>query len=74
MTDQRIIPDASVLKGWRKSSYSGGDEGNCLEALDHHPHGLPVRDSKAPQGPAVVFGRSAWSSFVCAVQAAEFGV
>ncbi|MEV6112024.1 DUF397 domain-containing protein [Streptomyces sp. NPDC052109] len=73
MTDQRIIPDAAVLKGWRKSSYSGGDEGNCLEFLDHHPHGLPVRDSKAPQGPALVFGRSAWSSFVSAVRGAELG-
>ncbi|MEU2928981.1 DUF397 domain-containing protein [Streptomyces sp. NPDC007251] len=64
MTEQHAISDASVLKGWRKSSYSGGNEGDCLEIVDHHPHGLPVRDSKAPHGPAVVFGRSAWSWFV----------
>ncbi|GAB2914891.1 DUF397 domain-containing protein [Streptomyces mayteni] len=25
------IPDASVIPAWRKSSYSLGDNGNCLE-------------------------------------------
>ncbi|MBA4867176.1 DUF397 domain-containing protein [Streptomyces sp. PSKA54] len=73
MTEQHIIPDASSLEGWRKSSYSGGDEGSCVEVLDTYPYGLPVRDSKAPHGPALVFGRSAWSSFVSAVRHAEFG-
>ncbi|MGP4049413.1 DUF397 domain-containing protein [Streptomyces sp. 2A115] len=73
MTEQHIIPEASTLKGWRKSSYSGGNEGDCLEVLDDQPHGLPVRDSKAPQGPALVFGRSAWSSFVSAVREAGLG-
>jgi Domain of unknown function (DUF397) len=64
MTDQRAIADASTLNGWRKSSYSGGNATDCLEIVDHHPDGLPVRDSKVPHGPAVVFGRSAWSWFV----------
>ncbi|MEU7059950.1 DUF397 domain-containing protein [Streptomyces sp. NPDC046197] len=64
MTERHILPDASGPKGWRKSSYSGGDEGSCLEVLDDQPYGLPVRDSKAPHGPAPVFGRTAWSSFV----------
>ena len=64
MAEHRIVPDASVVKGWRKSSYSAGNGGDCLEVLDNQPVGLPVRDSKAPHGPAVVFGRSAWSSFV----------
>ncbi|GGU82030.1 hypothetical protein GCM10010260_13250 [Streptomyces filipinensis] len=58
-----MVPDASVLKGWRKASHGGGDEGSCLEVLDRRPHGLPVRDSKVPHGPAVVSGRSAWSQF-----------
>ncbi|MQY35053.1 hypothetical protein SRB17_30250 [Streptomyces sp. RB17] len=71
MTEQHIILKSSALKGWRKSSYSGGNEGSCVEVLDHHRHGLPVRDSKAPHGPALVFGRSAWSSFVSAVREAE---
>ncbi|MFB6951197.1 DUF397 domain-containing protein, partial [Streptomyces niveus] len=31
--------------GWRKSSFSGGGNGNCLEVADGHPV-VPVRDSK----------------------------
>jgi hypothetical protein len=53
---------------WSKSSYSGGEGGNCLEvALGHHPL-VPVRDSKAPHGPALAFGTDAWSVFVAAVK------
>ncbi|WP_329119782.1 DUF397 domain-containing protein [Streptomyces sp. NBC_01465] len=57
---------------WRKSSYStnGGD---CLEVGSGIARAVPVRDSKDPHGPALVFGRAAWSSFVTAVQAREFG-
>ncbi len=51
----RAIPNAGALKGWRKSSYSNDQGGSCLEVLDDHPEGVPVRDSKAPEGPAVVF-------------------
>ncbi|WP_415948116.1 DUF397 domain-containing protein [Streptomyces sp. KLOTTS4A1] len=28
------IPDASVVPGWRKSSYSGGESGDCLEVSE----------------------------------------
>jgi hypothetical protein len=28
------IPDASILPAWRKSSYSGGESGQCLEVTD----------------------------------------
>ncbi|MFB6778977.1 DUF397 domain-containing protein [Streptomyces sp. NPDC056352] len=49
---------------WHKSSYSGGDGGNCLEVADGHPGVVPVRDSKVPDGPALVFRTAAWSPFV----------
>ncbi|MFJ8081312.1 DUF397 domain-containing protein [Streptomyces sp. NPDC096205] len=55
--------------GWRKSSYSGTEANSCLEVLDHHPTGVPVRDSKNPHGPAVVFSTAGWSSFVRALKA-----
>ncbi|MGX1914445.1 DUF397 domain-containing protein [Streptomyces phaeochromogenes] len=29
-----IIPDASVLTAWHKSSYSGGSSDSCLEVTD----------------------------------------
>ncbi|MFF1353612.1 DUF397 domain-containing protein [Streptomyces sp. NPDC058297] len=64
-----IIWNAAGLNGWRKSSYSGSEGGSCLEVLDHHPAGVPVRDSKTPNGPALVFPSAGWSSFVIAVKA-----
>lgn len=67
MTD-RGIPDAATLEGWRKSSYSNDQGGSCLEVLDGHPLGLPVRDSKHQDGPALIFGRGAWSPFVSALK------
>ncbi|MGA5493192.1 DUF397 domain-containing protein [Streptomyces cinereoruber] len=68
MTD-RTIPNAAALSGWRKSSHSSGDGGTCVEVLDGHPAGVPVRDSKTPHGPALLFPSGAWSSFVTAVKA-----
>ena len=53
---------------WRKSSYSNQDGGNCIEVSDDSPAVVPVRDSKDPHGPALVFPAAAWSSFVTAVQ------
>ncbi|MDT0495246.1 DUF397 domain-containing protein [Streptomyces sp. NPDC012600] len=49
---------------WRKSSYSNSDGGNCVEVSDDFPGAVPVRDSKRPEGPAVIFAASAWSAFV----------
>ncbi|MFF8314973.1 DUF397 domain-containing protein [Streptomyces lydicus] len=53
---------------WRKSSYSNPDGGNCLEVADALPALVPVRDSKDPHGPALVFPPVAWSAFVGAVK------
>ncbi|WP_055563151.1 DUF397 domain-containing protein [Streptomyces atriruber] len=51
---------------WRKSSYSSGDESdNCVEVADGVTGVVPVRDSKnVPQGPALLIGAAAWSTFV----------
>ncbi|MFD3652367.1 DUF397 domain-containing protein [Streptomyces sp. NPDC058620] len=49
---------------WRKSSYSDGSGGNCLEVLDGVPDAVPVRDSKVTDGPALVFRTDAWTTFV----------
>lgn len=57
---------------WRKSSYSNGGDANCVEVADGFPEAVPVRDSKAPEGPALVFPASSWSSFISAVKGGEF--
>ncbi|MER7585555.1 DUF397 domain-containing protein [Kitasatospora sp. NPDC097691] len=58
---------------WRKSSYSGGGGGQCIEVADGFDAVMPVRDSKDPSGPALLFSSSAWQSFVTAVRSGEFG-
>ncbi|MFD9621010.1 DUF397 domain-containing protein [Streptomyces virginiae] len=53
---------------WHKSSYSDGTGGDCLEVADGHPDLVPVRDSKRPEGPHVVFHAQAWAAFVGSVR------
>ncbi|MFI7414792.1 DUF397 domain-containing protein [Streptomyces sp. NPDC049627] len=67
MTD-RAIPSAATLSGWRKSSYSSPNADSCLEVLDNHPSGVPVRDSKNPHGPALIFSAANWSAFVATIK------
>ncbi|MFJ3792692.1 DUF397 domain-containing protein [Kitasatospora sp. NPDC090091] len=57
---------------WRKSSHSGGG-GACVEVADGFAGVMPVRDSKDPDGPALVIPAASWHSFVAAVRAGEFG-
>ncbi|MFD7905120.1 DUF397 domain-containing protein [Kitasatospora sp. NPDC059747] len=56
---------------WVKSTYSqqGGD---CVEAAPNIPGVLPVRDSKDPSGPALIFSPAAWQSFITAIRTGEF--
>ncbi|MFJ6048284.1 DUF397 domain-containing protein [Streptomyces sp. NPDC092307] len=68
---EHTISAASRMSGWRKSSYSGTDAGSRIEVLDGHPSGVPVRDSKTPNGPALVIPSADWSSFVTAVKRGE---
>ncbi|MFF7995767.1 DUF397 domain-containing protein [Kitasatospora xanthocidica] len=57
---------------WRKSSYSNNG-GDCVEFTADFPGLVPVRDSKAPQGPALLFRAQAWEAFIAAVRSGEFG-
>ncbi|MFD4398051.1 DUF397 domain-containing protein [Kitasatospora sp. NPDC058478] len=57
---------------WHKSSYSGGNGGNCIEVAHGYPGLVPVRDSKDPDGPVLSFPDPAWHVFVAAVQNGEF--
>jgi hypothetical protein len=49
---------------WRKSSYSGGSGGSCVEVSDDFPGVVPVRDSKNADGPALVVPAAAWQAFL----------
>ncbi|MFC8829724.1 DUF397 domain-containing protein [Streptomyces sp. NPDC057137] len=59
----RPRPDLSTAQ-WRKSSYSNGDGGQCVEVADDYPGVIPVRDSKTPTGPVLLLTPTAWSNFI----------
>ncbi|WP_116210855.1 DUF397 domain-containing protein [Streptomyces olivoreticuli] len=53
---------------WRKSSYTGLNDNDCVEVADRQfPGTVPIRDSKNPDGPAITPTTTAWSAFVTAV-------
>jgi len=57
-------PDLSTAV-WRKSSYSNGSGGECVEVAPGFPDAVPVRDSKvAEEGPVLLFQTSAWTTFL----------
>ncbi|WP_406095420.1 DUF397 domain-containing protein [Kitasatospora purpeofusca] len=57
---------------WFKSTHSDNG-GTCVEVTADFPGVVPVRDSKDPAGPALLFPSDSWRSFVASVQAGEFG-
>ncbi|WP_328953397.1 DUF397 domain-containing protein [Kitasatospora purpeofusca] len=57
---------------WRKSSYSA-QAGQCIEVSDSLSGVTPVRDSKDPAGPVLVFPASEFAAFIDAVRVGEFG-
>jgi len=69
---EHAIPNSAALRRWRKSSYSDNEGASCLEVVDGHPSGVPVRDSKSPHGPAILFPADSWIPFVTAVKNGEF--
>ncbi|WP_329499353.1 DUF397 domain-containing protein [Kitasatospora herbaricolor] len=48
---------------WNKSSYSGGEGGECVEVAVGSG-AVHVRDSKDRQGPQFSFGRAEWAAFL----------
>lgn len=54
---------------WRTSSYSNAEGGACVAVADGFPGVMPVRDTKCPDGPSLVFPSASWSTFVADVKA-----
>ncbi|WP_326807193.1 DUF397 domain-containing protein [Streptomyces sp. NBC_01775] len=48
---------------WFKSSYSGGEGGECVEVAADRA-AIHVRDSKERGGPQLAFARATWAGFV----------
>lgn len=52
---------------WRKSSYSTGNGGNCIE-IAVAPQDVAVRDSKDPHGPHIVLTRDDFQHLAKAIK------
>jgi predicted secreted Zn-dependent protease len=59
---------------WRKSSYSSGNGGACVEVARNLPNIVAVRDSKNPEETALVFTQQEWRAFLDGVRADEFSL
>ena len=54
---------------WHKSSRSNGNGGECVEVAVNLPGVVAVRDSKNPEGPALLFTPQVWADFLTRVKA-----
>ena len=54
--------DDTTRVRWRKSTYSSGNGGNCVEVANA-PRTVAVRDSKDPEGPKLAFTPARWQAF-----------
>lgn len=59
---------------WRKSSYSGGNGGQCVEVAANLPGIVAVRDSKNPDGGTLAVSPAGWSALVAGIKAGEFDI
>jgi Domain of unknown function (DUF397) len=57
---------------WRKSSYSGGQGGNCIEVASHYG-AILVRDTKH-RSQLQAFSAAGWRAFVASVRAGTFNL
>lgn len=53
---------------WHKSSHSSANGGACVEVAGDGPEVVAVRDSKDPDGPALVFTPADWSAFIASLK------
>ena len=66
--------DADLSRAvWHKSTFSNGNGGNCVEVARNLPGIVAVRDSKHPDGPALIFTAGEWAAFVQRVRGGDFG-
>ncbi|GGL71549.1 DUF397 domain-containing protein [Streptomyces fumigatiscleroticus] len=58
-----LVPQPASDHAWFKSSYSGGNETECVEAA-FVASGVLIRDSKQPTGPRLPVSAEAWCRFL----------
>lgn len=67
------LPTDEIAKlAWRKSQRSGGESNSCVEVAELAEGGVAVRNSRSPQGPALVFTAHEWAAFAGGMRDGEF--
>jgi uncharacterized protein DUF397 len=59
---------------WVKSSYSGPTGGNCVEIAFLTGGGAAIRNSRDPDGAALIFTAAEWDAFLGGARDGEFGL
>lgn len=59
-------------KLWKKSRRSNGNGGNNCVEVAHLGTSVAIRDSKNPDGPALIFSPTSWAEFLNGAKAGEF--
>ena len=65
-----LFTDTSVA-AWRKSRFCNGASA-CVEVASLADGNVALRDSKEPDGPALVFTPSEWAAFIAGARDGEF--
>jgi hypothetical protein len=75
MGKPKIVVDPAELAGaeWRKSTFSGGSDDNCVEVA-FVGTSIATRDSKDPAGSVQVYDLGEWKAFLDGVKAGEFDI
>jgi hypothetical protein len=61
-----------ITAPWVKSSHSG-PQGNCVEVAFLDGGEVAMRNSRHPDGAALVFTRTEWEAFLSGARDGEFG-
>lgn len=64
MTDRNYLT-------WVKSSYSGSQGGNCVEAAADGQGAILIRDTQDREGPVLQVTAGAWRRFAAALKATD---
>ena len=65
------MPATEVAAAWRKSSYSNS-QGNCVEFAGLADGRVAVRNSRDPQGPALLYTRAEIEAMISGIKDGEF--